>query len=60
MCKWNPTDCMENRTRIEIRKNVETVAGTYDMEDTVCIGCGSKSSKCIVPEPKVKRKSCKK
>lgn len=55
MCKWNPGDCKENRTRIEIRKDVETVAGTYDMEDTICIGCGSKSSKCIVPEPKVKK-----
>jgi hypothetical protein len=56
MCKWNQEDCNENRTKTEIRKNVDTPAGVYDMEDTICIGCGSKSSKCIVPEPKIKKK----
>lgn len=66
MCKWNPMNpfnpdgCGETKTRIEIRKDVETVAGTFDMEDTICVGCGAKSSKCIIPEPKVKRKGCKK
>jgi len=55
MCKWNPIECSESKTRIEIRKAVETVAGIYDMRDTICIGCGSKSSTCIVPEPKMKK-----
>jgi hypothetical protein len=57
MCRWNQEDCRENKTRIEIRKNVETPAGMFDMEDTICICCGSKSSKCIIPESKIKKKN---